>query len=122
MRAGLGCYPVILVGGWIATQYWHDRFFSWAVPALVGLACAAAAVTASGAVREGVLCAVPAAVLAVAFSYSLVPGGAGLVTPPGQTLPPYLAAAAGALAWPALFGGARSPTDDRSVSAAAPRR
>jgi hypothetical protein len=105
VRAGLACYPVILAGGWIATQYWHDRFFSWVVPALVGVACAAAAQAAGGI--AGVAVAIPAAVLAVAFSYALVPGGAGLVTPLGQALPPYLAAVGGAAAWPLLVAGPR---------------
>lgn len=108
VRAGLAVYPLVLLGGWISTQYWHDRFFSLIVPGLVGLGCAAVA-TAAGGRGVGTIVAIPAGLLAVALSYALVPGGAGLLAPPGQELPPYVAALVGVAAWPVLFGPAGHP-------------
>jgi hypothetical protein len=99
------------LGAWVAAQYVDTAYFSLIAPGLVGLACGWAAFAAGAGARARVLVVLSAAagILATALSYRLVPGGQNLFLPPSHRLPPYLAAAVGALAWPVLFAAPRRP-------------
>jgi hypothetical protein len=105
LRAALASLVVAFVGAWVAAQYVDTQWFGLVAPALVGLACAWAATTAAGRPHGAAVLVVAgvAALLATALSDRLVPGGQNLFLPPSHRLPPYLAAVAGALAWPLLF-------------------
>ncbi len=105
VRGGLAAFLVAVLGGVVATQYVGAKVFSIVVPALVGVACGAAAVAAASApprsvaatlVRAG---AIVAAVLGTAYGFRLVVGGGSAVSPLGTVLPPYAAAATGAWVW-----------------------
>lgn len=111
VRSGLAGAAVALAGGFVSTQYVGTRYFSVVAPALVGLAASWAVTAAGGRGASGsrlplLAVAVAAALLGTALGFRLVPGGQGLLTPVRDVGPPYAAAAAGALAWPALFGTA----------------
>ena len=105
VRAALACFGVAFAGGWVAAQYVDTQWFALVAPALVGLACAGAATSASGPprMRASLVVAAAMAVLATGLSDRLVPGGQNLFLPASHRLPPYLAAVLGALAWPLLF-------------------
>ena len=100
--------PVVLIGAWIGTQYVHAHVFSIVVPGLIGVVCAAAAMSAAG--RGGIAMSIgeaaAGALLAVALSDSF-DFGTGLFSPLGQAGPPYLAALVGVAVWPLLFAGGR---------------
>lgn len=115
MRAGVAALAVSFFGGWLGTQYVGDRFFSLLVPALVGLAVAGAARTASGlaatrgpaSIRVAVLAvAVVGALVSVGLAFRLVPGAAhpSPFLSLGQALPPYLCSVVGVLLWPLVAG------------------
>lgn len=109
VRGGLAALATAFVGGWIAAQYVDTQYFSLLAPALVALGCAwAASAAARTTARWTLLVGVVTGVLATALSDRLVPGGQNLFLPPGHRLPPYVAAAVGALAWPLLFGPPRA--------------
>lgn len=109
VRAGLAALWVTFVGGWIETQYVGTRWFSLLAPGLVGLAASAAATAAARrpTARWPELVAAAAGVLGAGLGFRLVPGGQSLLTPVGNVVPPYLAAAVGAYVWPVLFGPPR---------------
>lgn len=89
-----------VLSGFVAQQYVEVRYFSLLVPAGVGILCAIAAERGAGGAR-GLpirLVAVGYAVLSTVLGFVLE-GSAGLVTPAGTVVPPYLAAAAGAWLW-----------------------
>lgn len=104
MRAGLGVYPLTLLGGWISTQYVHAHVFSLLVPGFVGLACAAAAEALAGSIALAAPIAGLGALLAVGLGDRLVVGGVDPVHPLGQAGPPYLAGLVGVALWPLLSG------------------
>jgi hypothetical protein len=112
-RAGLASFPVVLVGGWIATQYVDDHVFAEVVPGLVGLACGFATnlgVRPRDRSTNLTIAAisVTAALLAVALGFRLVPGGGQSVLHPFSVVgAPYLCAVAGALLWPVIFAAPR---------------
>jgi hypothetical protein len=105
VRAGLAALVVGLLGGVVTTQYVGAKLFSIITPALVGIACGAAATAAARApsrTRAATLVRVVAmagAVLGTAYGFRLVVGGSSAFTPAGTVLPPYVAAAAGAWVW-----------------------
>jgi hypothetical protein len=113
VRAGLAACPVVLVGGWIATQYVYDHIFAEVLPGLLGLACGLAANLAAPhrdrwAVVATAAISVAAAVLGTALGFRLVPGGGQSVLHPfGVVGAPYLCAVGGALAWPVVFPAPR---------------
>lgn len=115
VRAGLACFPVVLLGGWIATQYVADHVFAELLPGLVGVACGFAA--SLGRVprdRWTILTveaiSVTAALLATGLGFRLVPGGGQSVLHPlGVVGAPYLCAVAGALLWPVIAATPRRP-------------
>ena len=105
MRSALASLAIAFAGGWVAAQYVDTQWFALIAPALVGLSCAAVAVSAAGPprVRAVLVLAGMAAVLGTALSDRLVPGGQNLFLPVSHRLPPYLAALIGTAAWPVLF-------------------
>jgi hypothetical protein len=108
VRAGLGAMLACLVGGAVATQYVDTRYFSLIAPALVGLACGAAATAASG--RYGwvpLVVSALAALLGTALGFRLTIGGQNPLSNAGEVGPPYLCAVLGAAAWPIVFGPPR---------------
>jgi hypothetical protein len=90
---------VAVVGGAITTQYVGVHVFSLLVPGLLGLAAGwvTAAAGRTGSVASAL--AVVSALLATALGLRLQPGGASLVHPVGDVVPPYLCAIGGALGW-----------------------
>jgi hypothetical protein len=114
VRAGLASFPVILAGGWIATQYVYDHIFAELLPGLVGLACGFAVNVVlprrerrAGWVAASVAAA--AAVLAAALGFRLVPGGRQSVVQPFSVVAaPYLSAIIGSVLWPLLFAPRRA--------------
>lgn len=117
IRAGLAGVAAALVGGWVATQHVGVHLMSTFAPLLVGLAASWVTAAASGArttrERRAVLgVAAVAAVLGTALAYRLFP--LSPLHPLDQVGPPYLAALAGVIAWPLLFGPAR-PAGRRSA-------
>jgi hypothetical protein len=112
VRASLASFPVVVVGGWIATQYVGDHIFAELLPGLVGLACGFAA-NLGGPPRDRwaavtlATISVAAAVLATALGFRLVPGGQSVLRPFSVVGAPYLCAVAGALLWPVLFAAPR---------------
>jgi hypothetical protein len=113
VRAGLASFPVVLVGGWIATQYVYDHLFAELLPGLVGIGCGFAANVGRPprdrwATVAVTVISVVAAVLATALGFRLVPGGRQSVAHPFSVVgAPYLCAVAGALLWPVLFAAPR---------------
>jgi hypothetical protein len=109
VRAGLAAWPVILVGGWIATQYVYDHIFSLVVPGLVGVAACLAATTAAGrrdptATVVVVAIAAAAAILGTALGFHLIEGGRQSALRPWSVVgAPYLSAIAGVIAYRLLF-------------------
>jgi hypothetical protein len=76
VRGALGAYVLALGGGMIAAQYVGAPLFQYLAPAVVGIACGAAATAAAGEPRGPVLqrvraVAVVYAVLAVALGFRL---------------------------------------------------
>jgi hypothetical protein len=116
VRAGLGVLPLAWLGGWIATEYFETRLWSWIVPAVIGLAAAGAAGTAAAALPSRVIVGLGAVagVLGTALGFRLVPHGHQNLFHPWSIVGlPYLCAVAGALLWPALLGpGKRSASRD----------
>jgi hypothetical protein len=104
VRAGLAGVVVTVVGGVIATQYVGVHVFSWLVPGLLGIAAGwvTAAAARTGSVASAV--AVVSGVLATALGLRLQPGGASLLHPVSDVVPPYLTAIAGALGWRLVAG------------------
>jgi hypothetical protein len=97
VRAGLAGAVIAVVGGVITTQYVGVHVFSLLVPGLLGLAAGwvTAAAARTGSVAAAI--AVVTAVLGTALGLRLQPGGASLVHPVADVLPPYLCAIGGAL-------------------------
>lgn len=95
---------VALLGGVISSEYVGAAGFELAAPALTGIAVGMAATSAARTRGSGPLdwplrgVAAVLAVLGTALSFRLVPGGESPFTPVSAVGPPYLAAAAGALA------------------------
>lgn len=117
VRAALAAVAVGFAGGWVAAEYVDTQWFAVVAPGLVGLACAGVATAAAAGARLWVPVAFGAVggVLATGLSDRLVPGGQNLFLPPGNRLPPYLAAVVGACVWPVLFGPVRR-SEEQTVS------
>ncbi|MBV9484679.1 MAG: hypothetical protein JO246_01325 [Frankiaceae bacterium] len=113
IRAGLATWPVIMVGGWIATQYVYDHIFSLVVPGLVGFAASVAAAAVAGrrdrtATALTLAIAAGAGVLGTALGFHLLTGGRqGVLQPWSVVGAPYLCAIAGAVAYRVLFADPR---------------
>lgn len=98
--AGVLAHLTAVGSGFVGQQYVEVRYFSLLVPAGVGILCAIAAERGAAGAR-GLpvrVVAVAYAVLSTAFAFVLE-GSAGLVSPAGTVIPPYIAAAAGAWLW-----------------------
>jgi hypothetical protein len=115
VRAGLAGVAVAVVGGVIATQYVGVHVFSWLVPGLLGLAAGwvTAAAARTGSVAAAV--AVVSAVLGTALGLRLQPGGASLVHPVSDVVPPYLTAIVGALGWRLVAGPNKRSAEQDAV-------
>jgi hypothetical protein len=115
VRAGLAGLAVALVGGWIGTQYVRNRGFSLIAPAIVGIAIAWAVAAVAGHRHRRIasLVASVASVISAALAFRVyAAGGLSPLHPAGRVLPPYVAAVAGVLLWPLLFGPPKRRTDD----------
>ncbi|HET6816940.1 MAG TPA: hypothetical protein VFH66_06910 [Mycobacteriales bacterium] len=119
VRAGLAALVVAYVGGWIGTQYVRNQGFSLIAPALVGIATAWAVAAATGPQRRRVTSGIAAvaSVLSAALAFRVyAAGGLSPLHPAGRVLPPYVAAVAGVLVWPLLFGPTnRRPSPDEGL-------
>ena len=108
VRGGVAAMPVVLIGGWIATQYVYAHLFSWLFPALLGLAATWFVGIAS--YRRG-LSTVPvivvgaiAGVLGTALGFRLYPHSANLVLSSWSLVGlPYLSSIGGAALWSVLL-------------------
>jgi hypothetical protein len=113
VRSGIACWPVIIAGGWIATQYVYAHIFSLVVPGLVGFTAAMAATAMAGrrdrrALMAAVVVAAAAGVLGTAFGFHLLAGGRQSVLRPWDVVgAPYLCAVLGAAVFPLLFPPAK---------------
>jgi len=113
IRAGVACIPVVVVGGWIATQYVYDHIFSLVVPGVVGFAACLVASAAAGRHDRSASIAVItvaafAGILGTAFGFHLLAGGRQSVLRPWNVVgAPYLCAIAGAIAYRLLFPAPR---------------
>jgi hypothetical protein len=115
VRAGLAGLAVAFVGGWIGTQYVRNRGFSLIAPAIVGIAIAWAVAAAAGQQHRRVtaVLAAGASVLSAALAFRVyAAGGLSPLHPAGRVIPPYVAAVAGVVVWPLLFGPPKRRTDD----------
>lgn len=105
VRGALGGYLLALGGGLITSEYVGSPWFEYLAPAVVGIACGAAATAAAGEPRGPQLQRVRAvalvyAVLAVAIGFR-VEGTYGLVAADPAVLLPYGVAAAACWLWTA---------------------
>jgi len=105
VRGALGAYVLTLGGGLITSEYIGSSLFEYAAPAVVGIACGAAATAAAGEPRGPVLqrvrlVAVVFALVAVALGFR-VEGTYGLVEAEPRVLVPYLVAAVACWLWTA---------------------
>lgn len=105
VRGALGGYVLALGGGAITAQYVGAPVFQFLAPAVVGVACGAAATAAAGEPRGPVLqrvrvVVVLLAVLAVALGFRLEETH-GLVEADVDVLVPYLVAAVACWLWTA---------------------
>jgi hypothetical protein len=117
VRAGLAGLAVAYVGGWIATQYVRVHLMSLAAPAVIGLAAAFAVPRAARLLRPSYpawVVAAAAALLGTALGFALTPGGQNPLQHWGVVGGPYLAALAGVVLGPLVFGrpGGAQPPDD----------
>jgi hypothetical protein len=125
LRAGLGGFAALLVGGWLLVQYVNVHLMSLIAPAILGLAAAWAASAAAGR-RSGVsrvavvTVAALSAVLGTALAVRLWGRPLTPVSPWRQVGPPYATAVLGALAWPALFGPVRRRDRESPLPTAGP--
>jgi hypothetical protein len=112
VRAGVAGWPVIIAGGWIATQYVYDHIFSLVVPGLVGFAaglvgCAAARPRDRTALVLSVAVCAAVGILGTALGFHLIEGGRQSVLQPWNVVgAPYLCAGLGAVLAPVLFAPA----------------
>jgi hypothetical protein len=105
VRGALGAYVLALGGGLITAQYVGSPLFEYLAPAVVGIACGAAATAAAGEPRGPVLqrvrvVALVYALVAVALGFRLE-GTYGLVEPRLAVLAPYAVAALVCWLWTA---------------------
>lgn len=105
VRGALGAYVLALGGGMITAQYVGSEVFQYLAPAVVGIACGAAATAAAGEPRGPVLqrvrvVSVVYAVLAVAFGFVLE-GRYDVLEPDVAVLAPYLVAGVACWLWTA---------------------
>ena len=109
VRAGVAAVAVAAVAALICSQYVDAGLYAYVTPALAGVVCGAAVHRAAGSADVGFrVLAVVAALVAVAGSFRLVPGGLSAVTPLDRVTGPYLLAAAGAWLATAPPGGRRA--------------
>jgi hypothetical protein len=109
IRAGIACWPIVLAGGWIATQYVYDHIFALVVPGLVGF-CAALVAKAAAQRRDRAGISIvmvvgsAAGVLGTALGFRLIQGGTQSVLHPWSVVgAPYLCAVLGAVLAPIIF-------------------
>jgi hypothetical protein len=111
IAAGLAGVPVVLIGGWIASQYVDVHIFSLLVPALIGVAGTSAATSAwraPGRSWPAVGIGALAGVLGTALGFRLYPHGPhDPLRPWRQVALPYLCAAVAAVVWPFILGPPR---------------
>lgn len=105
VRGALGAYALALGGGLITAQYVGTPLFQYLAPAVVGIACGAAATAAAGEPRGPVLqrvrvVAIVHAVLAVALGFRLE-GTYDVLDLHVEVLVPYLVAAVACWLWTA---------------------
>jgi hypothetical protein len=123
VRAGVAAVAMAYPTGWVAAQYVNVEYMSLLWPVVLGLAVSWAASAAAGRRGRGdepgiLVAAATGALLGTALGFRIFDIPVTPLEPFHVVWGPYLAALAGVLIWPLMFGVPRPVTDETQGTAA----